>query len=118
MGRAIAALVSTVVGLVLLLSFKTHVGTAGTGVLSSQHQTATPKADVTTSPKPKATAKSTTTKKKTVTTRHVTGSTVDTQYGPVQVEVTLTGSHIDDVTAVQLPHQSRHDIEIDNAAVP
>src|SRR5689334_11080285 len=107
MGRAITALVSTVVGLVLLLSFKTHVGNAGTGVLSSQHQTTTPTPKATTSPKPHATHKSTTTtpKKKpaTPTTRHVTGSTIDTQYGPVQVEVTLTGSHLDDVSALQLP---------------
>ncbi|MFL6240164.1 MAG: FMN-binding protein [Actinomycetes bacterium] len=116
MGRAVAAIVSTVIGLVLLLSFKAHVGNAGTTALTSQHQRAhtTTKASRAPKAKPSATA----TKKASATKRQVTGDTADTNYGPVQVQVTLTGSHIDDVTAIQLPQQSQRDIQIDNYAVP
>jgi uncharacterized protein with FMN-binding domain len=118
MRRAVLAIVTTVVGLVLLLNFKTHAGTAGTGVVATAPVTPTPtpsssaskaKTKATTSPKAKAT---------TATTRTVTGNTYDTRYGPVQVKVTLKGSTITDVTALQLPQSNGRDVEIDNYAVP
>ncbi len=116
MRRAIVALVSTVVGLVLLLSFKSHTGTAATGIVATQPH-ATPKATKSPAGKPSPTA---TAKKQqaSASPRDVTGDTIDTQYGPVQVRVRLTGSHIDDITALQLPQRSGRDIEIDNYAVP
>lgn len=51
-------------------------------------------------------------------TRTVTGDTIDTRFGPVQVQVTLSGSKITDVQAVQLPTQERRDLEINDYAVP
>jgi uncharacterized protein with FMN-binding domain len=116
MRRAILALVSTVAGLVLLLSFKTHTGNAGTGVVAI--------APVTPTPTPSASASSSTKKKAaaspkaTATTRTVTGNTYDTRYGPVQVQVTLKGSTITNVAALQLPQSNGRDVEIDNYAVP
>src|SRR5947207_1259209 len=113
MRRAIVALVSTIVGLVLLLGFKSH-SSAGTGlVATAPHHPA--KAKATPTPKPKSSPATKKRSTSTVTsTRTVTGDSVDTSYGPVQVRVTVKGSRITDVQAVQLPQGSSRDIEIDN----
>jgi len=109
MGRAFAAIVTTVTGLVLLLSFKSHTGSPGTAAAAiAPHNTA--------HPSPSTRTKTST--PKATTSRTVTGATVQTRYGPVQVQVTLRGSRITEVSAVQLPQQSGRDIEIDNFAVP
>jgi uncharacterized protein with FMN-binding domain len=51
--------------------------------------------------------------------RHIAlGQTISTRYGPVQVKVTETSSHISDVTAVQLPSQDSHSRSIAAYAVP
>ena len=117
MRRAIVALVSTIVGLVLLLGFKSH-SSAGTGlVATAPHHPAKAKAAPT--PKPKSSPATKKRSTSTVTsTRTVTGDSVDTSYGPVQVRVSVKGSRITDVQAVQLPQGSSRDIEIDNSAVP
>ena len=115
MRRAIVALIGTVAGLVLLLGFKSHTSTAGTGVVATAPHTTSPKA--TAKPKPKASA-SPTTKKAATASRTVTGDSVDTRYGTVQVRVTVKGSTITDVAAVQLPQNNQRDIDIDNYAVP
>jgi uncharacterized protein with FMN-binding domain len=111
MRRAIAAIISTVAGLVLLLSFKSHAGNAGPGIGALVHHASpTPSA----SPRAKATKKPATQS----STRTLTGDTINTRYGPVQVRVTLSGSRLTDVSPVQLPQDSSRDIEIDNQAVP
>ena len=51
-------------------------------------------------------------------TRTVDGPVVDTRYGPVQVEVTLDGSTITAVTALQLPGGDRRSEQINNRAEP
>ncbi len=115
MRRAIVALASTVLGLVLLLSFKSHASTAKPSVVAiAPHTGSSPSAGAS----PGTTKKSTTTKKTTTTTKTYSGDTYDTQYGPVQVRITVTGSKLTDVQALQLPQGSGRDIEIDNFAVP
>ena len=111
MGRAVAAVVTTVTGLVLLLSFKSHAGSPGTATAAiAPHHT--------TRPSPTASARTKSSTSKATTSRTVTGDTVQTRYGPVQVQVILRGSRITDVNAVQLPQQSGRDIQIDDFAVP
>jgi uncharacterized protein with FMN-binding domain len=89
MKRAIAAIASTIAGLVLLLGFKTGqppaVGphapggtTAGAGAASA----------------PGAAA------------RTVTGQAVQIPFGAVQVRVTADGRHITGISAVQLPNDN------------
>jgi uncharacterized protein with FMN-binding domain len=116
MKRAAATLVATVVGLVVLLSYKSHGGS-----LSALRPGAfAPPAPGPTTPEP-STAASTPEPRRstaTVTTRSITGQTVDTQYGPVQVRITVRGTRITGVTPVQLPTSRGRDIEIDNFAVP
>jgi uncharacterized protein with FMN-binding domain len=43
---------------------------------------------------------------------------VDTQYGPVQVQITLVGNRIANVNAIQLPSDRSRSIEISQYAAP
>jgi uncharacterized protein with FMN-binding domain len=52
------------------------------------------------------------------TTRTVTGATAQTQYGPVQVRITLTGSKITGATAVQYPNEAARSRDINSTAIP
>ncbi|MEU6663034.1 FMN-binding protein [Streptomyces sp. NPDC046821] len=51
-------------------------------------------------------------------TRTVTGSTVQTRYGPVQVELTLNGSKITAARALQHPDSDHRSVEINSTAIP
>jgi uncharacterized protein with FMN-binding domain len=69
--------------------------------------------------------RTTTTRRATTTTtraptskQSLTGPAVDTQYGPVQVRVTLQGGRIVDVAALQLPNDRSRSVEISNYAAP
>jgi uncharacterized protein with FMN-binding domain len=127
--RGIAALAITTVALVLLLSFKTPdealpARTTGSvaivepaaGTTTESGTAATPApttaAGVSATPAPTAvtgggTAASTT----------VDGPVVDTRYGPVQVEVVVSGGKIADVVALQLP-TGRRSGQISQSAEP
>jgi uncharacterized protein with FMN-binding domain len=48
----------------------------------------------------------------------VDGPVEDTRYGPVQVEVTIRGGKLVDVTALQLPSDRRRSEEISTEAAP
>ncbi|MEU7007529.1 FMN-binding protein [Streptomyces sp. NPDC046332] len=52
------------------------------------------------------------------TTRSVTGATISTQYGPVQVKITLNGDTITGATAVQSPSSTPRSREISSTAIP
>ncbi|MFI7408494.1 FMN-binding protein [Streptomyces sp. NPDC049627] len=52
------------------------------------------------------------------TTRTVTGSTVETKYGPVQVRITVTGSRITEAAAVRYPDETARSRDINSRAVP
>ena len=51
-------------------------------------------------------------------TKTVTGDTVQTQWGPVQVKITVKNGKITDVTAVQSPSDNPRDQEINSYALP
>ncbi|WP_326779832.1 FMN-binding protein [Streptomyces longwoodensis] len=51
-------------------------------------------------------------------TRTVTGESVQTRWGPVQVRVTLSGGKITDVTAVTYPQDNPRDQQINSYALP
>jgi uncharacterized protein with FMN-binding domain len=107
MRRALLALASTIAGLVMLLSFKTHP----TAI-------ATPPAALST-PTPGA-AGSTGSAGSTpgAGTKTVTGAAADTRYGPVQVQITVTNGKVTAVTAVDYPQNSSRDVEINSYAIP
>ena len=50
--------------------------------------------------------------------RTFTGSVVDTQYGPVQVTITVTDGKITAASAVQYPNDNPHSQQINSYAVP
>ena len=48
----------------------------------------------------------------------MTGDTASTQWGPVQIELTLADGQITDVSVLQYPHGNPRDVEINNYALP
>ena len=48
----------------------------------------------------------------------ITGDTVATRYGPVQVQVDVTGSTLTDVTVLQYPDRDGHSVSINQYALP
>lgn len=54
----------------------------------------------------------------TSTKETVTGDSVDTRYGSVQVSATFNGSTITDVTAVKLTDEDRKSVQISQRAAP
>ena len=103
MTRVLLWFMSTVTVVVLLLGYQTSTsgptGTAGTTVLSAPAQqgtTATGSTGATT----------------------VTGPSVDTRWGPVQVAITVDGGTITDVQVVDYPSENHKDQMINARALP
>ena len=111
MKRVILAITGTVSGLVLLLGFKTH---PAAGPAASAGTVATPP----TTGQAGSGAGGAGTSGGGPGVRTVTGDTIDTRWGPVQVRVTLSGSRITRVDAVRLPDGNPRDEEINGFAVP
>ncbi|KOV65836.1 FMN-binding protein [Streptomyces sp. MMG1121] len=95
--RIVLASAATVSGMVLLLSLKPHTSPTLT--------TATSNSTVTQGSSGKG-------------SKTVTGDTVQTRWGPVQVRVTIESGRITDVTAVQYPQDNPRDQEINSYALP
>jgi uncharacterized protein with FMN-binding domain len=103
--KIVVALVGTVSGLIMLFSYHTSLSGAGTlAVPSSTGASTTTSSSGSTS----AGGSSTT----------VTGDTAQTRWGPVQVQITVTGGKITDVTPVQYPNGNGRDQEINSYALP
>lgn len=110
--RVVLASAATVSGVVLLLALKPH-----TPAPPALARSAVP------APAPSAGAGGATQGRShapaaTGGTRKVTGDVVQTDYGPVQVEVTLSAGRITGVTALQVPSDNPRDQEIASYAVP
>ncbi|MDQ1745188.1 MAG: hypothetical protein QOE23_3527 [Pseudonocardiales bacterium] len=133
MRRVALALFSTVTGLVMLLSFKTHSSTASVPIAaapvvpsttpstpsagSTSAGTTTAPTGATASAPSSATAPSTTPSSAS-TTKTVTGDAIDTRFGPVQVQITVTNGAITAVEAVEYPQSSPRDAQINAYAIP
>lgn len=109
--RVLLASATTVSGIVLLLALKPHTGptvvTDSVAPAPSSSASAAPEASSGTGGSTKSTG-----------TRTVTGDTVQTRWGPVQVRVTIKSGRITDVTAVQYPQDNPRDQEINSYALP
>ncbi len=117
--RALGALLTTVVALALLLSFKTPTSpglAASTSSDSAIVGEPTASADPTAAPTASAAAGATAAGEYIDGT--VTGPVVATRFGDVQVEVTITGGVITDVVALELPSGDRRSADISDAAEP
>ncbi len=116
MKRVILATMGTVVGLIMLLSFKTRPATtaasppttiagadAGGGPANPAGSTGAP----TTSASSGSTG-----------TKTVTGDEAETRYGPVQVKVTLRNGVVTAVEATEWPEDRPRDQQINSYAIP
>lgn len=133
MKRILAALFGTVTGLVILLDFKTHPvsvagapaattttgnasGSSGSSGSSSANGSATgAPAQRRSSSSPSSSSSSSAGKTGTKT---YTGAAIDTQYGPVQVQITVTNGKLSKVDAIEYPTQDPRDQEINSYAIP
>jgi uncharacterized protein with FMN-binding domain len=124
--RGAAALLLTTAALALLLSFKTPSdpnlaagsrATAAGGSQSTPAPAATrPRATTpAATPAPAATGAPVAANLRDGT---VDGAVVDTRWGTVQVEITVSGGAITDVTALQLPSRDRHSADISRRVEP
>jgi uncharacterized protein with FMN-binding domain len=127
MRRVILAICATAVGLVLLLSFKTHTqsgvpgtspaaalgtptpgsGAAGNGAGAASASAASGSA----APADSASAKS-------GAAKTVTGAAWPTIYGPVQVQITVRAGKIASAAAVEYPTDTPRDQQINAFAIP
>ncbi|MCC5475178.1 FMN-binding protein [Streptomyces sp. NPDC059680] len=114
--RIVLASAATVSGMVLLLSLKPHtsptLATAGTKSPTVSSSSAPSGGSSGSSGGSGSSPGS-----KTVS-RTVTGDTVQTRWGPVQVRVTIKSGKLTDVTAVQYPSDNPRDQEINSYALP
>jgi uncharacterized protein with FMN-binding domain len=118
MRRIALSVAVTVGGVLLLLSLKPHstaVAAAGTSSGGDAAPAPAPSASATAPATSPATSPAT---GGSTATRSVTGDTIQTRYGPVQLRITVKSGRITAVTAVQMPTNNPRDEEITGFAVP
>jgi uncharacterized protein with FMN-binding domain len=117
MRRIVTALAGTVTALVMLFGY--HTSTAGSGTT-----TAVPTGPVTSGSSNSSDSSSGSSSGDSSGSsaaggsQTYTGDTVQTQWGPVQVQVTVRGGEITDVTTLQHPSGNPRDEEINAYALP
>ena len=115
MRRVILAIVSTVVGLVLLLTFKTH-STSGAG--SPPAAIGTPSAGGASGSSGASGGSDAGDGTATAGAKTVTGQAASTIYGPVQVQIMVTGGKVTAARAVEYPQGTPRDSQINAYAIP
>jgi uncharacterized protein with FMN-binding domain len=116
MRRALAAVAATIIGVYWVVTFKVTAEQVDVPVVS------VPSPRVTTAPgrAPQPTARATNPPATGGATggTPVTGPTVETLFGPVQVEIALSGGKILDVQALQLPSDRSRSARISQYSAP
>lgn len=119
MKRAAIALVATVTGLVLLLTFKTTHGNRAGGIAAVSPAAPGP---TTTSPPTRHPTGNGHSGNGHSTgnggARTIDGTTIETPYGPVQVRITMTNGTLTDIKPLQLPHDASTSQELSAYAAP
>ena len=116
--KVAVSLVSTAIGLVLLLSFKSHMAgaqksaLAGTGAGSTPDRTAGPGGAGTRSPSPRRT------KRPQVKHGTFTGDPIDTRYGTMQVAAVIENGKLTSVKVLRQTDVGGRSTQIDDAALP
>ena len=115
MRRVILAIVSTVVGLILLLTFKTH-STSRTG--SPPAAIGTPSAGSASGASGSGGGSDAGGGTGTAGATTVTGAAASTIYGPVQVQIMVKGGKVTAAKAVEYPQDTPRDSQINAFAIP
>jgi len=131
MRRVVLALLATAIGLVLLLSYKAHTPSTVSSALvdpnSGTDTGATPTAAPTAtsgsgsgsaSGSTSGSTTATTTASGTVHDGTFVGNAVTSQFSTIQVQVTVSGGKITDITLVQDADNEQHSAEVDAYAIP
>ncbi len=120
MKRIVTWLLSTISVVVLLFGY--HTSTSGTVAATAPTLTVSGgKSSTTTSGGTgggSSGSGSDAAQRSTAQSRTVTGSTVNTRWGPVQVQLTVSGGRITDVAMLQYPNANREDQQISSYALP
>ncbi len=124
MTRIAVIFAATVTVVVLLFSYRTSTHPSAVAV-GAGPTTRLPAGSAVPGPSPTPTAPSSATPSGTPSATNGAGASgtydggaADTPYGPVQVRITLSGGRITNAQTVQVPNESRRDVEINDAAVP
>ena len=115
MRRALPALLATLGGLALLANFHTAAGVKPPPAAAASATTTTVPAA--TGPPPPGTNAPSTTAPATGT-RQLDGAVIPTQFGDVQVRVTVVNGRITDVQPLQMPFSHQRSAEISQQAAP
>ncbi|MCX4763662.1 FMN-binding protein [Streptomyces sp. NBC_01275] len=115
--RIALASAATVSGMVLLLSLKPHTTPTVAGLATSPAPSSSSGSSGSSSSSGTSSGATGSTGSATGT-RTVTGDSVQTRYGPVQVRVTLKNGKLTDVTALAYPQENPRDQQINAYAVP
>lgn len=110
MRRIAIAFAATVSVVVLLFSYRTSTDSAPIAATGHQPRSAQPVPSA--SPAPSAAGGA------GGSGGTFTGDAADTRYGPVQVQITVSGGRITSAQTLQVPQESSRDVRINSAAVP
>src|SRR4051794_31771027 len=121
MKKIVMWLMSTLTVLVLLFGY--HTSTSSTAAASGGNSSAaTPYTGSTSTPTTGSSGSSSSASaaspSSAATSGTVTGTAADTRWGPVQVEITVAGGSITNVSVVQYPDSNGRDQEINAQALP
>ncbi|MER5381257.1 FMN-binding protein [Streptomyces sp. NPDC002688] len=119
--RVTLAAATTVTGVVLLLSLKPHTPPAPAEASSSVGHSSSSSSGGSSggsSGSSSGGSSGSSGSTKSTGTGTVTGDTVQTRWGPVQVRITLKNGRITEVTAVAYPSENPRDQEINSYAIP
>lgn len=125
MRRAVPVLAATAGGLVLLANFHTSPAPTGAALDAGEASTTTTREPTASAP-PRTSllplSTTTTLQPSTTTTTSpgnvVIGPVARNRWGDVQVRVTFSGTHIDDIQALRLPDSNSHSAALSRDAAP
>jgi uncharacterized protein with FMN-binding domain len=122
MRRVVLALGGTIAGLVMLLSFRTHMGSSAAAVVAGSGGKSgsggTTSSGASGSAGYAAAAASAPVSAGSGTGTAVTGNVINTPYGPTQVQVTVNAGKIVKVTVLQHTNDGVNSMMIDGRALP
>jgi uncharacterized protein with FMN-binding domain len=120
MRRVVLALGGTIAGLLMLLSFRTHMGSSAAAVVSGSGGTGGSGGTSSsgTGSSAGSAAASAPVSAGSGTGTAVTGSVINTPYGPTQVQVTVNAGKIVKVTVLQHTNDGVNSMMIDGRALP
>lgn len=128
--RVLYFFLATVTAVLMLFGYRTSTGASvATGVVAASGSTSSTATTSSSAESPTSTTVAGTTSGTTSSTTSTTspgstasgtytGSSVETRWGPVQVQITVTNGKITAVAAVVVPSDNPRDVQINNAAVP